>query len=120
MFTALGSFISNYGIIILLLTIFIKLILFPFTYKSMMSQARMRLLAPEIKAINDKYPGNENAMKRQQETMALYSRAGGKSAFGLSANAVADAYTCGYVLVLPVGNRAPRRVLPVGERPFGS
>ncbi len=75
-FTALGSFISNYGIIILLLTIFIKLILFPFTYKSMMSQARMRLLAPEIKAINDKYPGNENAMKRQQETMALYSRAG--------------------------------------------
>lgn len=75
-FTLLGSFISNYGIIILLLTIFIKIILFPFTYKSYMSQARMRLLAPEIKAINDKYPGNENAMKRQQETMALYSRAG--------------------------------------------
>ncbi|WP_297070962.1 membrane protein insertase YidC [uncultured Duncaniella sp.] len=75
-FTLLGSFISNYGIIILLLTIFIKLILFPFTYKSLMSQARMRLLAPEIKAINEKYPGNENAMKRQQETMALYSRAG--------------------------------------------
>ncbi|MCM1355555.1 MAG: membrane protein insertase YidC [Staphylococcus sp.] len=75
-FTILGSFISNYGIIILILTLFIKLILFPFTYKSMMSQARMRLLAPEIKAINDKYPGNENAMKRQQETMALYSRAG--------------------------------------------
>ena len=75
-FTLLGSFISNYGIIILILTIFIKLILFPFTYKSLMSQARMRLLAPEIKAINDKYPGNENAMKRQQETMALYSRAG--------------------------------------------
>ncbi|MCM1255126.1 MAG: membrane protein insertase YidC [Duncaniella sp.] len=76
LFTFLGSFISNYGIIILILTIFIKLILFPFTYKSYMSQARMRLLAPEIKAINDKYPGNENAMKRQQETMALYSRAG--------------------------------------------
>ncbi|MCM1076941.1 MAG: membrane protein insertase YidC [Bacteroides sp.] len=75
-FTLLGSFISNYGIIILLLTIFIKLILFPFTYKSLMSQARMRLLAPEIQAINEKYPGNENAMKRQQETMALYSRAG--------------------------------------------
>lgn len=75
-FTILGSFVSNYGVIILLLTIFIKLILFPFTYKSLMSQARMRLLAPEIKAINDKYPGNENAMKRQQETMALYSRAG--------------------------------------------
>ena len=75
-FTFLGQFISNYGIIILLLTIFIKLILFPFTYKSYMSQAKMRVLAPEIKEINEKYPGNENAMKRQQETMALYSRAG--------------------------------------------
>ncbi|MDE6394373.1 MAG: membrane protein insertase YidC, partial [Duncaniella sp.] len=75
-FTFLGSFISNYGIIILLLTIFIKVLLYPFTYKSLISQAKMRLLAPEIKAINDKYPGNENAMKRQQESMALYSRAG--------------------------------------------
>lgn len=75
-FDFLGKFITNYGIIILLLTIFIKIILFPFTYKSYMSQAKMRVLAPEIKEINEKYPGNENAMKRQQETMALYSRAG--------------------------------------------
>ena len=75
-FDLLGRFISNYGIIILLLTIFIKIILFPFTYKSYMSQAKMRVLAPDIKAINEKYPGKENAMKRQQETMALYSRAG--------------------------------------------
>lgn len=75
-FDFLGKYIANYGIIILLLTIFIKIILFPFTYKSYMSQARMRVLAPEIKEINDKYPGSENAMKRQQETMALYSRAG--------------------------------------------
>lgn len=76
MFTFLSSFISNYGIIILLLTIFIKLIIFPFTYKSYKSQARMRVLQPEIKEINEKYPGQENAMKRQQETMALYSRCG--------------------------------------------
>ena len=75
-FTFLGKFISNYGIIILLLTIFIKLILFPFTYKSYKSQAKMRVLAPDIKAINDKYPGQENAMTRQQKTMALYSKAG--------------------------------------------
>ncbi len=75
-FTFLSGFISNYGIIILLLTIFIKIILFPFTYKSYMSQAKMRVLAPEIKEINDKYPGNENAMTRQQKTMALYSKAG--------------------------------------------
>ncbi|MBO4944675.1 MAG: membrane protein insertase YidC [Muribaculaceae bacterium] len=75
-FDILGQWISNYGIIILLLTIFIKIILFPFTYKSYMSQAKMRVLAPEISEINEKYPGQENAMKRQQETMALYSRAG--------------------------------------------
>lgn len=75
-FTFLGSFIGNYGLIILLLTIFIKIILFPFTYKSYMSQAKMRVLSPEIKEINDKYPGQENAMVRQQKTMELYSKAG--------------------------------------------
>ena len=75
-FNFLGKFISNYGIIILLLTIFIKIILFPFTYKSYMSQAKTRVLQPEVKEINAKYPGKENAMKRQQETMALYTRAG--------------------------------------------
>lgn len=75
-FTFLGKFIASYGIIILLLTLFIKLIIFPFTYKSFMSQAKMRVLAPEIKEINEKYPDQEDALKRQQETMALYSRAG--------------------------------------------
>ncbi len=75
-FTFLGKFISNYGIIILILTLFIKLVLFPLTYKSYKSQAKMRVLAPDIKAINDKYPGTENAMIRQQKTMALYSKAG--------------------------------------------
>lgn len=75
-FSFLGKYISNYGIIILLLTIFIKLILFPFTYKSYMSQAKMRVLAPEIKALNEKYPGRDNAMVRQQKTMEIYSKAG--------------------------------------------
>ncbi len=75
-FTFLSSFISSYGLIIFLLTIFIKLIIFPFTFKSYKSQARMRLLQPEIKEINEKYPGQENAMKRQQETMSLYQRTG--------------------------------------------
>lgn len=75
-FTFLNGFISNYGIIILILTLFIKLILFPLTYKSFMSQAKMRVLAPDIKAINEKYPGTENAMTRNSKTMELYSRAG--------------------------------------------
>ena len=75
-FTFLGKYISNYGIIILLLTIFIKLILFPFTYKSYLSQAKMRVLKPEIQEITAKYPGTENQMQRQQATMKLYSQAG--------------------------------------------
>ncbi len=75
-FTFLSKYISNYGIIILVLTLLIKLILFPFTYKTYRSQAKMRILGPEIKAINEQYPGKENAMVRQQKTMALYSKAG--------------------------------------------
>ncbi|MCH5224552.1 MAG: membrane protein insertase YidC [Muribaculaceae bacterium] len=75
-FNFLGSFISNYGIVILVMTFFIKLVLFPLTYKSYRSQAVMRLLQPEMKEINEKYPGQANAMTRQQKMMALYSKAG--------------------------------------------
>ena len=75
-FNLLGKFCSNYGIVILLLTLFIKLIIYPLTHKSLKSQAKMRILAPDIKEINEKYPGNENAMTRQQKTMELYSKAG--------------------------------------------
>lgn len=75
-FNFLASSGMNMGLVILLLTLFIKLIIFPFTYKSLKGQARMRLLRPEIDEINKKYPGQENMQKRQQETMALYSRAG--------------------------------------------
>lgn len=76
LFTFLSGFIKSYGIIILLLTLFIKLVLFPLTYKSYKSQANMRALAPDIKEINEKYPGQENAMTRNQKTMELYSRVG--------------------------------------------
>ena len=75
-FDFLSKFISNYGLIILLLTIFIKIIIFPLTYKSYMSSAKMRVLKPEIEKINAKYPKKEDAMKKQQETMALYSKTG--------------------------------------------
>ena len=75
-FNFLGSFISNYGIVILVMTFFIKLVLFPLTYKSYKSQAVMRLLQPQVKEINEKYPGQANAMTRQQKMMALYSKAG--------------------------------------------
>ncbi len=74
-FNFLRKFISNFGIIILLLTIFIKLLIFPFTYKSYHSQAKMKVLKPEIDEINAKF-GKEKAMEKQQATMALYKKAG--------------------------------------------
>lgn len=66
---------SNYGLIILLLTLIIKLFLFPLTYKSYLSQAKMRVLKPQIDEINKKYP-KEKALERQKATMSLYKRAG--------------------------------------------
>ena len=75
-FNFLGGFISNYGIIILLLTILIKLILFPLTYKSYVSQAKMKFLQPDIKALREKYSGKENALLLNQKTMELYRKAG--------------------------------------------
>ena len=65
----------NYGLIILLLTLIIKLVLFPLTYKSYMSQAKMRVLKPQIDEINKKIPADK-AMERQQAVMKLYKKAG--------------------------------------------
>ena len=76
LFDFLGSFISNYGLLIFLLTVIVKLILFPLTYKSYISSAKMRVLRPQVEEINAKYPGQEQALERQKATMELYSRAG--------------------------------------------
>ncbi len=75
LFNFFGSFMTNYGLIILLMTIVIKLILLPFTYKSYMSTAKMRVLKPQIDAINERIPADK-AMERQQATMALYRSVG--------------------------------------------
>ena len=74
-FNFLGQFISNYGIIILLLTIIFKVMLLPLTYKAYMSTAKMRVLKPEIDDINKQYE-NKDAMEKQQAVMALYKKAG--------------------------------------------
>ena len=74
-FDFLGHYIASYGIIILLLTIFIKLIIAPLTYKSYLSGAKMRILKPEIDKIAEKFPKKEDAMKKQQATMAFYKQA---------------------------------------------
>lgn len=71
----LSGLSSNYGIIILLLTIIVKLVLFPIAYKSFLSSAKMRVLKPEIDEINEKFKDGD-PMKKQQETMALYRKAG--------------------------------------------
>ena len=75
-FNWLSKFISSYGLIILILTILIKLVISPLTWKSYSSSAKMRVLKPEIDKINEKYPKQEDAMKKQQATMDLYRRAG--------------------------------------------
>ncbi|MBR3451194.1 MAG: membrane protein insertase YidC, partial [Bacteroidales bacterium] len=75
-FNWLSRFIRSYGLIILLLTIMIKLVISPLTWKSYSSSAKMRVLKPEIDKINEKYPRQEDAMKKQQATMDLYKRAG--------------------------------------------
>ncbi len=68
----------NMGLIILIMTLLVKLIVLPLTYKGFKSTAKMRVLRPQIKEIEEKYPGNDNEtmMKRQQATMELYNRAG--------------------------------------------
>lgn len=75
-FDWLATFGWNYGIIILLLTIGLKIVLTPLTYKTYLSGAKMRLLKPEIEELNKKYPKKDDAMKKQQATMTLYKKAG--------------------------------------------
>ena len=73
-FSFLQQYISNYGIIILLLVVLIKLVTWPLTYKTYESQARMKVLKPEIDAIKAKHPDDQ--VKNQQETMKLYNQFG--------------------------------------------
>lgn len=76
LFNLFGSFITNYGVIILLLTLVIKIIIFPFTWKSSVSTAKMRVLQPQIQEINARFPGSEKAAERSQATMAFYKQVG--------------------------------------------
>ena len=64
------------GIVLLILTIMVKVVVYPATWKTYMSSAKMRVLKPKIDEINKKYPKQEDAMKKQQEVMSLYSQYG--------------------------------------------
>ncbi|HBI40020.1 MAG TPA: membrane protein insertase YidC [Tenacibaculum sp.] len=75
-FNVLKGFVGNYGLIIILMTIVVRILLSPVLYKSYLSSAKMKVIRPEMEEINKKYPGNENAMKRQQEIMAVQRKAG--------------------------------------------
>ena len=75
-FDLLGRFIKNYGLVILLMTLIIKLLLTPLTLKSYKSTAKMQVIKPEVDKINEKYPNEKDAMKKQQATMELYRKAG--------------------------------------------
>lgn len=73
-FNFLNSFNMNYGLIILILTIIIKILLLPLTYKAYLSQAKMKVLKPEMEEIQTKF--KEEPVKLQQEMMGLYRKAG--------------------------------------------
>jgi len=75
-FNWLEKYIASYGIIILILTVLIKIALFPLTFKSYQSTAKMQVLKPMVEELGKKYPKKEDAMKKQQATMDLYKRAG--------------------------------------------
>ena len=75
-FDLLRQFNLNFGIIILILAILVKVIISPLTYKSYVSTAKMRVIKPEVDALAQKFPRQEDAMKRQQATMELYKKAG--------------------------------------------
>jgi len=72
----LSGLMSNYGLIIILLTIVVRILMSPLVYKSYVSSAKMKVIRPELTAINERLPGKANAMKRQQETMAVQRKAG--------------------------------------------
>ena len=76
LFDWLNSWGMNMGIVLLLLTLIVKAIVFPFTYKQYLSTAKMRALKPYIDKINAKYPNPEDALQKNQETMQLYSKYG--------------------------------------------
>ena len=76
LFDGLSSLGLNMGIVLILLTLIVKSIIYPFTKKSYISSAKMRALKPYVDEINKKYPKQEDALKKQQETMALYSKYG--------------------------------------------
>lgn len=75
-FDWLSSLGLSMGIVLLLLTIFVKILVYPTTRKSYMSSAKMRVLRPKMDEISAKYPKPEDAMKKQQEIMQLYSQYG--------------------------------------------
>ncbi len=75
-YALLAQYMGSAGLIILVLTVAIKSILFPITWKNYVSSAKMRLLKPDMEEINAKYPNQEDAMQRQQETMKLYRDSG--------------------------------------------
>jgi YidC/Oxa1 family membrane protein insertase len=75
-FNWLDNYINSYGLIILILTLIIKIVLFPLTFKSMQSQAKMKVLKPLVDDLGKKFTKKEDAMKKQQATMALYKKAG--------------------------------------------
>ena len=98
-FSLISGFIGNFGIAIILMTITIRLLLSPVTYKSYLSQAKMKVLKPQIDAITKKH--GDNQMKKQQETMKLYNQTGVSPLKRLYSGFITNAHFCCFIQFFP-------------------
>ena len=113
LFGFLSLFIA-YGIAIIIFTIIIKIAMSPITYKSFLSQAKMKVLRPEITELGEKF--KKDPMKKQQETMKLYNKAGVNPMAGCIPALIQIAvYVC-IVSVFSIGNRVKTKRILLGRR----
>jgi YidC/Oxa1 family membrane protein insertase len=115
LFGFLSSFLP-YGVAIIIMTILVRLVLSPVLYKSYLSQAKMKILKPEIAEIAAKY--KDNAMKKQQETMALYNKAGANPMSGCLPALVQLPVFYALFMFFPTAFELRQKKLPLGRRPF--
>ena len=116
-FNWLDNYIGNYGLIILILTLIIKLVLFPLTFKSFQSQAKMQVLKPMVEELGKKFPKKEDAMKKQQATMDLYKRAGVNPMGGCLPMLLQMPILFAMFRFFPVSIELTAGTFPLGNRP---
>ena len=114
-YSFLAQYIGSAGLIVLMMTLLIKSVLFPITWKNYVSSAKMRLLKPDLETINQKYPDQEDAMQRQQETMKLYRDSGVNPIAGCIPQLIQAPLLYAMFRFFPANIELQRQVLLVGR-----